>query len=76
MIENSEIPTLIAESVDGYDQWKIWCQYCKAFHYHGAVAGHRWAHCSKFSSPYLKTGYIIKGPATTRKASLTTMKAV
>jgi hypothetical protein len=55
------IPTLEAVPVDGCtDQWKVWCQYCKAWHYHGAVEGHRWAHCHQDSSPYLKTGYIIK----------------
>jgi hypothetical protein len=76
MTKNGEIPTLIAERVDGYDdQWKVWCKYCKEFHYHGAVEGHRLAHCRyRGSSPYLRTGYIIAAP--TPKASPTSMKAV
>jgi hypothetical protein len=55
------IPTLDALPVDGCtDQWRVFCRYCKAWHFHGAIEGHRVAHCFNDSSPYLKTGYIIK----------------
>ena len=56
------IPTLEAVPVDGCtDQWKVWCRYCETFHFHGAINGHRWAHCFRDSSPYRETGYIIVG---------------
>jgi hypothetical protein len=76
MTKHGDIPTLIAEPVDGCDdQWKVWCKYCKDFHYHRAIEGHRMADCvGRGSSPYLTTGYMIVAP--TRKASPTTMKAV
>jgi hypothetical protein len=66
------IPTLEALPVDGCtDQWKVWCDYCKAFHFHGAVEGHRQAHCDyNGSSPYLKTGYVIAGPVSSSIPSI------
>jgi hypothetical protein len=60
------IPTLEAMPVDGCtDQWKVWCQYCETFHFHGAIDGHRVAHCHTDSSPYKRSGYIIVGPVST-----------
>jgi hypothetical protein len=57
-------PTLSAYRV-GY-QYVVWCAYCRKWHYHGAARdGHRLAHCSHSSSPYLTSGYILHdvGPA-------------
>lgn len=38
---------------------KMWCQYCKQWHFHGKGEGHRRAHCIK-DTPYKKTGYILR----------------
>jgi len=50
--------------------WRVWCDYCKVWHCHGAgtrdedlgfvdrYIGHRTAHCVG-DSPYKKTGYSI-----------------
>jgi hypothetical protein len=35
------------------------CPYCLKMHIHGAIAGHRVAHCVH-DTPYQRTGYIIK----------------
>jgi hypothetical protein len=40
--------------------WKVWCNYCRRWHQHGAQPGHRVAHCRVPSSPYRTTGYILK----------------
>jgi hypothetical protein len=68
MTTNGGIPTLNALPVDAFtDQWKVWRRYCETFHFHGAINGHRVAHCHKDSSPYLKTGYIFAGPVSTHE---------
>lgn len=57
------IPVLVAEPTkDG--QWRVWCCYCRRYHFHGAVMGHRTAHCSHpdkphNSNPYVSTGYYL-----------------
>lgn len=57
-------PTLKAETfIDGdRELWRIWCEHCAAWHYHGAVRGHRIAHC-KMPTPYTLTGYNLRPPA-------------
>jgi hypothetical protein len=54
-----EAPVLPAyESVvTGVAHWLVWCKYCKTWHSHGAVEGHREAHCQDSNSPYWRTGY-------------------
>jgi len=65
------VPILFARSVEGCDdQWEVWCDYCEALHVHTAGDGYHRAHCFKDSSPYLKTGYVIMGPAMPRTNSL------
>jgi len=48
-------------------QAKVWCPYCKEYHFHGAdpdlLAGelsHRVAHCWSENSPFKETGYYLK----------------
>jgi hypothetical protein len=56
-------PILTAEPVliDGYiNRYRVWCQYCNDWHYHGPTEGHRECHCSNSTdSPYHATGYVI-----------------
>jgi hypothetical protein len=51
--------TLPAEEivVRGVTRWRVWCRYCRAWHYHGPAEGHREAHCQDSSSPYWRSGY-------------------
>ncbi len=44
-------------------QWRFWCPFCKAYHYHGAGPGHRVAHCASPASPFRDGGYILKAQA-------------
>jgi len=37
---------------------RVWCPYCRAFHYHGKGEGHRAAHCVK-DNPLRQTGYYV-----------------
>jgi hypothetical protein len=50
----------LADHPGGCDLSKVWCPYCWCWHTHGRADGHRWAHCSVFSSPYSEQGYILK----------------
>ena len=36
--------------------WAVWCKYCEEYHRHGAMEGHRKAHCVG-ETPYTRTGY-------------------
>ena len=54
-----KIPTLFGEKIK-HNQIKIWGKYCKRHHLHGFPEGHRHAHCTNMTSPYLKTGYYIR----------------
>ena len=55
---NGTPPTLPAyETVHG---WRVWCAYCKRWHYHAGEPGHRAAHCHVATSPYRQTGYILE----------------
>lgn len=40
--------------------FQFWCPFCQRWHLHGYGKGHRVAHCHDSSSPFYKTGYIIK----------------
>ena len=42
------------------NQAVFWCKYCKRFHYHGPMDGHRVAHCTTKDSPFHERGYILK----------------
>lgn len=56
-MEEKNIPTVEATKCkDG--SLKFYCQYCKTWHYHGGIEGHRWAHCFT-KSPYMETGYYL-----------------
>jgi hypothetical protein len=43
-----------------------WCAHERRWHYHGAEAGHRVAHCVCLQSPYREFGYVLveAGPFT------------
>jgi hypothetical protein len=46
----------------GSSVWRFWCPWCRATHEHGAVAGHRVAHCP--DGPFKACGYFLVGPHT------------
>lgn len=55
-------PVLMAEEIiEGGKvvQWKAWCPFCVRYHWHGAIEGHREAHCDP-KSPFSETGYILR----------------
>ena len=56
---NLDAPTLPAEEVriKGTTCWRVWCEHCETWHYHGPAEGHREAHCQDSSSPYWRSGY-------------------
>ena len=56
---NLDAPTLSAYEavIEGVTCWLVWCKHCRMWHRHGAVEGHREAHCSGPGSPYWKDGY-------------------
>ena len=39
------------------DDLAVWCPHCSRYHWHGAPAGHRAAHCRDDASPFAATGY-------------------
>lgn len=60
-------------------QWTFWCIYCRVWHLHGAVPGHRSAHCispgrrqwkgaSQEPSPYDGRGYSLLAPLEAKPA--------
>ena len=53
-----EIPVVYAKLK--HNGLVFYCQYCSHIHYHSCEDGLRTAHCTKESSPYIKTGYYIK----------------
>ncbi len=59
---DTNAPTLGTESivVGGRELWRVWCESCRAWHYHGAAPGHRVAHCD--SGGYTETGYNLQPP--------------
>jgi hypothetical protein len=60
-----KFPELDAWQTDKDGHLAVWCQYCKAWHRHGAPAGHRIAHCWNPKSPYRESDYVLidRGPA-------------
>jgi len=55
-------PTLFAELVTlngEIRRYRVWCDQCQDFHYHGPMDGHREAHCRNPDSLYHRTGYVI-----------------
>ena len=51
------LPLLPAERTES-GGLRAWCPYCKTWHYHSALPGHRVAHCY-IPTPYTRTGYIL-----------------
>ncbi len=47
---------------DGVPGFKVWCEFCDRWHYHGLSYGHRAAHCHNRASPYADTGYVLVRP--------------
>ncbi len=64
----TDAPELQAERSSAL-QWRVWCRYCRAFHYHGIGAGHRAAHCAT-TTPYTATGYTLIAPKADQERSL------
>ncbi len=67
------LPIFLCEPTDDGVQWRFWCPFCAAWHYHGAGPGHRGAHCltnqmqgnggsseKPTNSPFKATGYVLK----------------
>jgi hypothetical protein len=66
------MPVVLCEPckpVGGVAQWRFWCPFCSCYHHHGAMKGHRVAHChDRFTgsgalyapSPFRETGYVLK----------------
>ncbi len=51
-------------------QYEFDCPYCKRPHRHGALDGHRVAHCNSPDSPLRETGYWLEGTDVGAQASL------
>lgn len=45
---------------NGIDSFQFDCEFCHRVHSHGAMEGHRWAHCHNPESPFQDTGYILR----------------
>lgn len=68
MSRKPRLPVLLARRVFGNSTWLLeaHCPFCNRHHVHGAGDrpgdgnGHRSAHCSEPTSPFLKTGYILR----------------
>lgn len=54
-------PVLLAFPIDERE-WKAWCPFCEAWHFHGPGEGHREAHCAGTNddSPFIKSGYVLR----------------
>lgn len=50
---------LLAEPVPDGKGWRAWCPFCIKFHFHGAMEGHRVAHCASAQSPFSEKGYFL-----------------
>ena len=53
--DSDGIPILAAYT-DG-DVFRVWCQHCQRWHGHGAIGGHRVAHCGTGAYPL---GYMLR----------------
>jgi hypothetical protein len=59
----ADLPVFICReerSRSGGVTWTFWCPFCRRRHIHGAVAGHRVAHCIRPDSPFKRGGYILR----------------
>jgi hypothetical protein len=54
------IPVLAAVESSSGLQWHVWCCWCRRKHFHGALPGHRSAHCDQRTSGYWLSGYFIE----------------
>lgn len=55
-------PTLKAERVtidEDIVRYRVWCDQCADWHYHGPRDGHRECHCTDPDSLYHRSGYIL-----------------
>lgn len=66
-MQRLEAPILSAYRTQDGTQLKVWCAFCKSWHFHGVVGpatgagnGHRAAHCHQPDSPYGLIGYSLK----------------
>ena len=62
-----EYPLLVGFLTQDYRQVKVWCPFCRKWHYHGVDAGmykrkgsHRVEHCHPTDSVFSETGYYIR----------------
>jgi hypothetical protein len=69
-----EVPTVECTATSKGD-WQFLCEHCAVRHVHGAadvgadgIIGHRRAHCTVDTSPYLKGGYILRARAPQKQA--------
>ena len=66
----ADAPVLLAYPA-GEGRWKVWCDDCNRWHFHGAGEGHRAAHCDP-DGYYDRSGYYIvlsSKPAPRRRSS-------
>jgi hypothetical protein len=50
------LPAYSFRSAGRNQRWLVWCKWCRHWHAHGPMEGHREAHCSE-RTPYRSTGY-------------------
>jgi hypothetical protein len=55
-------PVFLCRAVNDGTSWAFWCSWCAVEHIHGAVFGHRTAHCHDPRSPFDRSGYYVVGP--------------
>lgn len=53
------LPVVCAVKIS-HKRLKFRCDYCRAWHVHGKGEGHRVAHCTDRTSPYMATGYVLR----------------
>ncbi len=56
-------PALFVDPVfleGGVKRYRIWCEYCDDWHYHGPLEGSRECNCTEPNSPYHLTGYEVR----------------
>jgi hypothetical protein len=65
--KTKEYPLLVGFLANDGRQVKVWCPFCKKWHYHGVDAGmfkrkgsHRVEHCHPIDSVFSDTGYFIR----------------
>ncbi len=59
IVENRKLPVVYCVA-DG-KRWFFYCPFCQKRHYHGAIEGHRHAHCGfEGDSIFRKSGYYLK----------------